>query len=135
MTEMSYLAARYSRAEEMQGVRDVLTGLGYRVTSRWIDHQTSGALPGSFSPDDLNADPGSCARIAEADLADLQAADTIINFTSTESGGKGGRHVEFGVALGPDRRLGGKLTRSGRKPIATTILARYRGHTTRGAQR
>src|SRR6185437_10509575 len=31
-----YLAARYSRRQEMLGVRDVLAALGYRVTSRWI---------------------------------------------------------------------------------------------------
>lgn len=31
-----YLAARYSRNDEMRGVRDVLTALGYEVTSRWI---------------------------------------------------------------------------------------------------
>lgn len=32
-----YLAARYSRNAEMRGVRDVLEGLGHKVTSRWID--------------------------------------------------------------------------------------------------
>jgi hypothetical protein len=102
--ELIYLAARYSRAEEMQGVRDVLTGLGYPVTSRWIDHH-GGTLPGSFTPEHLNTDPSSCRQIAQADYDDLAAADTLVSFTSAEGGGNGRRHVEHGIAHGLRQRV------------------------------
>lgn len=39
------------------------------------------------------------------DLEDLRAADTVISFTDEKGGGKGGRHVEFGVALALEKRL------------------------------
>lgn len=99
-----YLAARYSRHGEMQGVRDVLGALGYEITSRWID-QHGGALEASYTPEKLSADPDECAVFGQHDVADLKAADTCISFTSADGGGKGGRHVEFGLALGLGKRL------------------------------
>jgi hypothetical protein len=98
-----YLAARYSRNDEMRGVRDVLEAFGHKVTSRWIDLH-GGKYPGSFTPDQLNSDPASCAGIAAADIEDMDAADTVISFTSPGEG-KGGRHTEFGWALGRAKRL------------------------------
>lgn len=98
-----YLASRYSRADEMQGVRDVLTTMGHEITSRWIDHH-GGKYPGSFTPQQLNDDPAYCSGIAGADWEDLAAADTVISFTCG-SGGKGGRHVEFGMAVALGKRL------------------------------
>ena len=94
-----YLAARYSRNAEMRGVRDVLEALGFQVTSRWID-QHGGNLLESIVAERLNAEPGECSRYALIDLDDLHAADTVISFTSAGGGGKGGRHIEFGYALG-----------------------------------
>jgi len=99
-----YLAARYSRHDEMRGVRDVLTALGHEVTSRWID-QHGGALEASYTPEKLNTDPAECGVLGEHDVADLAAADTVISFTSTNGGGKGGRHVEHGIALGMGKRV------------------------------
>jgi hypothetical protein len=99
-----YLAARYSRNDEMRGVRDVLTAIGYEVTSRWID-QHDGALEASYTPAKLNADPEECAILGQHDIDDLTAADTVISFTSPDGGGKGGRHVEHGIALGLGKRL------------------------------
>jgi hypothetical protein len=99
-----YLAARYSRNDEMRGVRDVLTALGHEVTSAWID-QHNGELEKSFTPDVLTAEPDMCAHYAQIDVDDLAAADTVISFTSADGGGKGGRHIEFGLALGLGKRL------------------------------
>lgn len=93
-----YLAARYSRNPEMQGVRDVLQAMGHTVTSRWIDCHAGKYLT-SFTPEHLNDDPEYCSTLAEHDLEDLVAADTVISFTDANGGGKGGRHVEFGYAL------------------------------------
>lgn len=102
MIKRVYLASRYSRAEEMRQVREVLTDLGVEVTSRWIDHH-GGKYPGSFTPVQLNADPEYCSKIAHVDWTDLLAADTVISFTG--AGGKGGRHVEFGMAVALGKRL------------------------------
>lgn len=99
-----YLAARYSRNAEMRGVRDVLQGLGHEVTSRWID-QHGGSLPESIAASKLNEDPEGAYPFAEADVEDLAAADTVVSFTSADGGGKGGRHVELGLALGLGKRV------------------------------
>ncbi len=101
-----YLASRYSRHEEMQGVRDILRAFGIEVTSRWIDCHPDvvGDFGSSFTPRDLNSKPDECALLGQHDIDDLRAADTVISFTSGD-GGKGGRHVEFGMAHALGKRL------------------------------
>jgi len=102
-----YLAARYSRNAEMRDVRDDLVVMGHTVTSRWIDlhkgstdYLTSEALAvlqHSFTPEFLAENPTLAFQYARADLDDLSDADACISFTCG-TGGKGGRHVEFGAA-------------------------------------
>lgn len=104
-TRKIYLAARFSRNDEMRGVRDVLQALGYEVTSRWIEDRGGKYGQGSFTPGQLNSDREYCAKVAGRDLEDIEAADTMISFTSPDGGGKGGRHVEFGLALGLGKHL------------------------------
>ena len=102
-----YLASRYSRHDEMQGVRDVLEGLyGVEVTSRWIDCHTDvvGDYTASFTVEFLNTSPDLSAPLGQHDLDDLDRADTVISFTCG-SGGKGGRHVEFGYGLAKGKRM------------------------------
>ncbi len=99
-----YLAARYSRHPQMRRCRDALTALGHVVTSRWIDCH-NGALPDSLDHAALNGDPAAGTAFGQADVADLARADTVISFTTAEGGGKGGRHVEFGLALGLGKHL------------------------------
>jgi hypothetical protein len=99
-----YLAARYSRNAEMREVRDLLLGLGYEVTSRWID-QHGGMVLESIAAEKLNDSPGECRGYAEIDVADLVVADAVISFTSADGGGKGGRHIEFGMAHALGKRL------------------------------
>jgi len=94
-----YLAARYSRHEEMQGVRDVLQALGHTVTSRWIEAPEGRYGRGSFTREQLDEDPEYCRAVAERDIADIEAADTFIAFTEADGGGKGGRHAELGYVL------------------------------------
>lgn len=104
-----YLAARYSKNPEMRGVRDVLQGLGYQVTSRWIDCHTDvvGDFTSSFTPEFLNERPDLCGPLGQHDLDDLSAADCVISFTypAGQDGGKGGRHVEFGYGLALSKRM------------------------------
>ncbi len=88
-----YLAARYIRCMEMCFNEADLRGAGHVVTSRWIrggdeiDDEDRAALQNAIS--------------AQEDVEDLLAADCVICFTEEPGGrnGRGGRHVEFGMAL------------------------------------
>jgi hypothetical protein len=101
-----YLAARYSRNDEMRGVRDVLEVLGFEVTSRWIDLHPDvvGDFSSSFDATTLNETPELCAPLGQHDLDDIDRADWVVNFTCG-TGGKGGRHVEFGYGMAKGKRL------------------------------
>jgi hypothetical protein len=90
-----YLAARYDRRWEMLGVASTLTRAGHDVTSRWIE---------SGRGDDPAIVP------AVEDLVDLSHADCLVSFTEDPNrnvpwAARGGRHVEFGVALATAKRL------------------------------
>jgi hypothetical protein len=89
-----YLASRYERNEEMRLVRDRLIALGHSVCSRWIDPPEE-ELP--VTAEELNDSPASLTHRALKDLEDLKSADIIASFTG--GGGRGGRHVEFGIGL------------------------------------
>jgi nucleoside 2-deoxyribosyltransferase len=97
-----YLAARYSRFQEMQGYRAQLEAIGYEVTSRWIngDHQVD---------NDALAEARNAERIrfATEDRADLMAASIVIAFTEEprKTTTRGGRHVEAGIAIATGKRL------------------------------
>lgn len=92
-----YLAARYSRHVELQGYRDLLETLGVEVICRWID----GDYP--VGRDGLSLEPPveERARVAFQDYEDLIQCETCISFTEEPRSkpGRGGRHVEFGIAL------------------------------------
>jgi hypothetical protein len=93
-----YLAGRYSRHPEMRDYRDQLEAHGHKITSRWIDLH-GGSLDKSIPPNVLNANPEVCTRFAETDFLDIVQSDMVISFTEKNPGGKGGRHVEFGMAF------------------------------------
>jgi hypothetical protein len=89
-----YLAARYDRRSEMRDVSAALAKAGHFVTSRWIYPRQSG-------PDLVSA---------IEDIEDLMEADCLVSFTerpiqSAPWAARGGRHVEFGVALASGKRL------------------------------
>jgi nucleoside 2-deoxyribosyltransferase len=94
-----YLASRYSRLPEMQAVREDLRVAGHEVTSRWVngEHQAS----------DNDAPLLLTAKFATEDQEDLEAADCVISFTEAPRTGptRGGRHVEFGMAIALGKRL------------------------------
>jgi hypothetical protein len=98
-----YLAARYSRREELCLYAKNLRQMGFTITSRWLNgnHQ--------ISDDGLSAEAKAeeRTRFALEDYEDLMAADICINFTETPRGtnSRGGRHVEFGAALAAGKRV------------------------------
>ena len=99
-----YLAARYSRNAEMRAHRAVIEAYGDEVTSRWIDLH-DGKYPGSFTREQVNHDPDYCSAIGLDDLDDIRSAEVVISFTEADGGGKGGRHVEFGIGYGLGKRM------------------------------
>ena len=95
-----YLAARYSRMEELRGYADELVAAGHVITSRWI-------LGGNGIPETAEVNMES-QRFALEDFRDLQVAGAAISWTEpprVESTARGGRHVEFGIALAMGKRL------------------------------
>lgn len=109
-----YLAARYSRREELARRRASLHMLGYRVTSRWLDgnHQIddSGKPIGDDGEALVEGDDarGHMLRehFATEDVGDVAAAEIVISFTEAPRSGnsRGGRHVEFGIAIALGKR-------------------------------
>ena len=95
-----YLAARYSRRTEMLERAAELTALGHHITSRWItvSHRLS---PGMSDEEELSVR----RRFAEVDREDLGHAHGLVCFTEAVpyprdwEPGRGGRHVELGMAL------------------------------------
>lgn len=94
-----YLAARYSRREELCGYREQLSALGHEVTSHWLNGEHQAA-------DD---DPGEQAyEFAAEDINDILDSDVIVSFTEeprTAGASRGGRHVEHGFVLGMNEAL------------------------------
>ena len=90
-----YIAARYDRRFEMLGAATSLIRAGHEVTSRWIEGGRGG-------------DPELVA--AFEDVSDLAHADCLVTFTEEPKrwvswAARGGRHVEFGIALASGKRL------------------------------
>ena len=72
-----------------------LSALGIEVTSTWLDEPYPPNTQLLDVPHDLNI------KYAQADVRDIAEADTFVFFSvpSTRATLRGGRHVEFGMAL------------------------------------
>jgi len=93
-----YLSARYPRAAEMREARDKLVALGHEITSTWHDDDVPDVKRSTFV----------IRAWAERDLLEIEQADLFVAFTeepdSIMNGARrGGRHAEFGFALGLTR--------------------------------
>jgi hypothetical protein len=96
-----YLAAAFQRQAEIHRYGALLEAAGHSVTSRWLaSHEDTGAVPGGPPLDT----PEFLAQQALEDIEDVQAADAVVSFTSP-SMGRGGRHVEFGLAIALGKQL------------------------------
>lgn len=101
-----YFCARFGRRDELRSYRAALMadalGRRYEVRSSWLD------VAGGLSADGVELvsedgtrperDAAYARRAADADLAEVIASDLLIAFTDGAAG-RGGRHVELGVAL------------------------------------
>jgi len=112
-----YLAARYSRRVELCGYREELREVGIAVTSNWLDGPRQRAIAGKVlgERDEAVIEAGGDAlkaielrrMCAVQDVEDVRAADTFVTFTELPDAraGRGGRHVEFGLALAAGKRI------------------------------
>lgn len=102
-----YLAARYSRREQLRDLADELRRAGHTITSRWLGESSRpdcGKTPDGRS---RIAPPEDREAFASQDMGDVRAADLVISFTESEDAkpSRGGRHVEFGAAYAWGKRL------------------------------
>lgn len=131
-----YLAARYSRRDELKGVAEVLRQRGHVITSRWLETDWVSRPDSSTA-----APPEYREKYAVIDAQDVAVAELVVSFTEPPAGkcldcdglgvvfwpsedggsppmqcpkchgvgridsGRGGRHVEFGLALGLGKRV------------------------------
>lgn len=100
-----YLAASFSRMDEMREHRTVLEADGHTVVSRWLD-ETHGKHSVFWDQNDANT-ANACAAFAERDLADLENAEILVFFANDPlvPWVGGGRHVELGYALALNKEV------------------------------
>lgn len=91
-----YLAARYSRKDEIAAKAKQLEHLGFEITSTWWqEHRPANHILADY-PESENSE------YAVRDVDEVLAAEMLILFSEdpTMAFVRGGRHVEFGLALG-----------------------------------
>ena len=108
-----YLAARFARIGEMRDRRDDLVKDGHLVTAHWINDSRKDPDPFvrgrakrvEESSNTIPADDG--REFAQTDWEDINRAHCLVAFTElTDSGpGRGGRHVELGLALALGKKV------------------------------
>lgn len=103
-----YLAARYSRREELNGYADELRNEGFTVDARWLlgEHKWN-PLAAEVEAAEFSV-PLVARRFALDDVEDLLKSDIVISFTEPTravSSSRGGRHVEFGLAYAWRKKL------------------------------
>lgn len=98
MSNRIYIAARFSRRPEANALANKLKALGYVITSRWVLPDSDHVLPTGLSEQAADSER---QRFAEEDINDVLHANWLISLQEEpRSNGRGGRHVEFGYALG-----------------------------------
>lgn len=93
-----YICARFGRQEEARELAERLVPLGLSITSSWL---------WQHADEMYNHSPKESAEAAIKDVREVRAADGIIYLSEKEDNpwGRGGRHVEFGVAVAEDLQL------------------------------
>lgn len=91
-----YIAARYDDRLEMVEWANALKAMGHEVSSRWLD----GSHDVANSDDDRE-------RFAQEDYEDVAFSEVVlVNSPRSRFGtGRGGRHVEFGIALAARHKI------------------------------
>ncbi len=92
-----YIAARFSRRPEANALAHKLKELGHTITSRWVRPDCDHVMPTGLS---MQAADSERQRFAQEDVADVKSCDCMISLMEEpRNNSRGGRHVEFGMAL------------------------------------
>ena len=92
-----YIAARFSRRAEAHRLAQFLKEYGHTITSRWVLPDTDHVLPTGLSDQASDAER---QRFALEDYDDVMAAQWCVSLMEEpRNNSRGGRHVEFGMAV------------------------------------
>jgi nucleoside 2-deoxyribosyltransferase len=97
-----YLAAAYARRDEIADhARYLQWKSGIEVVSSWLDETYSPTIDITTLPGGINQ------ALAEKDVQEINSCDLIIFFAENQNNQppRGGRHVEFGIALALGKRI------------------------------
>lgn len=99
-----YLSGQFEDGPVLRNVREDLIRAGCRVTSRWLNGDSS--TPATARADEEGA-AARLAAIAYQDIEDIRAADVVVVFNPQAACnvGRGGRHVETGYALAAGKKV------------------------------
>lgn len=98
-----YIAARFSRRPECNALAHQLKALGHTITSRWVKPDSDHVMPTGLSQQAADAER---MRFAVEDEQDVWACDAMVSLMEEpRNNSRGGRHVEFGMALGLMKRM------------------------------
>lgn len=98
-----YIAARFSRRPEANQLAQELKALGHVITSRWVKPDSDHVAPTGLSERAADAER---QRFALEDLEDVAKCDWCVSLMEEpRSNSRGGRHVEFGIAVGMGKKL------------------------------
>lgn len=92
-----YIAARFSRRPECHELAKFMASRGHYITSRWVLPNADHVIPTGMSEQAADAER---QRFAEEDFNDVISCDWMVSLTEEpRNNSRGGRHVEFGMAL------------------------------------
>lgn len=98
-----YIAARFSRRPEANALAHRLMNQGHTITSRWVRPDCDHVMPTGLSAQAADAER---ERFATEDIADVDACNMLISLQEEpRNNSRGGRHVEFGYALGLGKKI------------------------------
>lgn len=98
-----YIAARFSKRPEANQLARELMDVGHAITSRWVKPDSDHVTPTGLSKQAADAER---QRFALEDLEDVIACDCCVSLMEEpRNNSRGGRHVEFGIAVGLKKKL------------------------------
>ena len=97
-----YFAGRYRDADIFRALGETLKRNGHEIVSRWIYLNRRAGRAFEVIPVEEKAE------IAREDVEDVHACDILVLLSTpiiTIPAGRGGKHVEFGIALALGKRI------------------------------
>lgn len=92
-----YLASRFSRRHEVNAIAQRLKIMGHQIVSRWVLPDSDHVKPVGLSSQAADVER---RRFAMEDFEDVRNCDCMISLMEEpRNNSRGGRHVEFGMAL------------------------------------